>query len=78
MDLETGIKYKQKVENLYSEYDPTIVEKYWYEFWEKNKLFHPDANVAVNTPYDKKYTIVLPPPNVTGILHIGHALTNAI
>jgi len=50
MDLETGIAYKRNIENLGAEYDPTIVEKYWYEFWEKSKFFHPDANVAANTP----------------------------
>ena len=47
------------------------VEDRIYAYWEKNKLFKPKKN-------SKKYSIVIPPPNVTGSLHMGHALNNSI
>ena len=50
-------------------YDQTKVEQKWYKFWEENGYFKPEIN-----PDGKPYTIILPPPNVTGTLHIGHAL----
>jgi valyl-tRNA synthetase len=51
-------------------YEPDAVEKKWYDYWEKEKLFAAEENS------DKKpYSIVIPPPNVTGMLHMGHALT---
>ncbi|MCM1450522.1 MAG: valine--tRNA ligase [Clostridiales bacterium] len=57
---------------LATKYNPAEVEGKWYEYWEKNKLFHsePDAR--------EPYTIVIPPPNVTGVLHMGHMLNNTI
>ena len=56
-----------------SKYNPKETESKWYEFWLKHNYFHsePDKN-------RKPYTIVIPPPNVTGSLHMGHALNNAI
>jgi len=53
-------------------YDPEAVESAWYSYWEQHGLFKPD--------FSKKdyYSIVIPPPNVTGSLHLGHALTVAI
>lgn len=57
---------------LGSRYNPSEIEDKWYETWEKNKLFH-------SKPNDKKaFTIVIPPPNVTGVLHMGHMLNNTI
>ncbi|MEW5299660.1 MAG: hypothetical protein WDW36_002653 [Sanguina aurantia] len=54
-------------------YHPQVVEAAWYEWWEECGFFKPDVNS------DKPpFVIVIPPPNVTGALHIGHALTNAI
>ncbi|NNF74946.1 MAG: valine--tRNA ligase [Flavobacteriaceae bacterium] len=55
-----------------SQYDAKLVEDKWYEYWMKHNYFHsvPDAR----TPY----TIVIPPPNVTGVLHMGHMLNNTI
>jgi valyl-tRNA synthetase len=55
-----------------SKYNPAEVEKKWYRFWMDNKLFHsvPD--------HREPYTIVIPPPNVTGVLHMGHMLNNTI
>ncbi|MDP1853155.1 MAG: valine--tRNA ligase [Candidatus Omnitrophota bacterium] len=56
-----------------SRYNPKEVEEKWYKFWEENKLFS-----AKPTPNKKPFCIVIPPPNVTGILHMGHALNNFI
>ena len=54
-------------------YNPKTVEEKWYKYWYKNKLYH-------SKPDSKKvpYTIVIPPPNITGILHLGHVLNNTI
>lgn len=54
-------------------YDQIKTESKWYKFWEENGFFKPEIN-----PSGKPYTIILPPPNVTGTLHIGHALTVTI
>ena len=55
-----------------SKYDASAVEKKWYDYWMTNKYFH-------STPDSREpYTIVIPPPNVTGILHMGHMLNNTI
>lgn len=54
-------------------YDPSQIEKRWYELWESRRYFHADENSS-----RKPYTIVIPPPNITGILHIGHGLNNTI
>ena len=53
-------------------YEPKDIEAKWYSFWEKGGYF-----VADNKK-EKPYSIVIPPPNVTGSLHIGHALNNTI
>jgi len=50
-------------------YDPGKAERTWYALWEKNGLFRPEA-----VPGGEPYSIVIPPPNVTGSLHMGHAL----
>jgi valyl-tRNA synthetase len=53
-------------------YNPGEVEEKWFKFWDDNDQFS-------SYPNDKKpYTIVIPPPNVTGILHMGHMLNNTI
>ena len=54
-------------------YDHQIVESKWYEKWEKNGYFHAEPN-SEKTPF----TIVIPPPNITGKLHMGHALDNTL
>ncbi len=54
-------------------YDPVGIEKHWYSFWEKEKLFHADDHKT-----GKEYSMVIPPPNVTGSLHMGHALNNTL
>ncbi len=57
---------------LASKYDPQTVESKWYQYWLDNKLFSskPDGH--------EPYTVVIPPPNVTGVLHMGHMLNNTI
>ena len=54
-------------------YEPHEVEKRWYEFWEKEQLF-----AAQEQSPQPSYSIVIPPPNVTGVLHMGHALNNTM
>ena len=54
-------------------YEPREVEKRWYSYWEENHLFAADE-----TSDRQSYSIVIPPPNVTGVLHMGHALNNTM
>ena len=55
-----------------SKYNPSEVENKWYQYWLENEYFY-------SKPNDQKpYTIVIPPPNVTGVLHMGHMLNNTI
>jgi len=60
-------------EELSKVYEPKIVEEKWYKIWESNGYFSPDPEAAA-----KPFVIVIPPPNVTGSLHMGHALDNTI
>lgn len=57
-----------------SEYHPKQVEAAWYAWWEKQKFFHADVEKVLANPDQKKFVMMLPPPNVTGALHLGHAL----
>ena len=57
---------------LASKYNPTDVEGKWYQYWLDNKLFHSEPDGR------EPYTVVIPPPNVTGVLHMGHMLNNTI
>ena len=58
--------------SLAKKYNPQDIEKKWYDYWMKNNYFH-------SVPNEKEpYTIVIPPPNVTGVLHMGHMLNNTI
>ena len=59
--------------NIPKTYDPASVEKKWYKFWEEHKLFHAEPEEG-----KKPFTIVIPPPNITGQLHMGHALDNTL
>ena len=61
---------KQKLSTTYS---PNLIEDKWYKIWEESNAFQPNENSDAET-----YTIMIPPPNVTGILHIGHVLNNSI
>ncbi|PTX63463.1 valyl-tRNA synthetase [Kordia periserrulae] len=58
--------------SIQKKYDPSKIEDKWYQYWMENNYFHsePDEREA--------YTIVIPPPNVTGVLHMGHMLNNTI
>jgi len=55
-----------------SKYNPAEVENKWYQYWMDNRLFHSEPDER------EPYTIVIPPPNVTGVLHMGHMLNNTI
>ena len=53
-------------------YDPSSLESKWYSYWLENRFFN-------SKPDDREpYTVVIPPPNVTGVLHMGHMLNNTI
>jgi valyl-tRNA synthetase len=54
-------------------YQPAQIEEKWYKIWEEKKVFHGDPATG-----GEKYSVVIPPPNITGILHMGHALNNTI
>lgn len=72
MTAETPANQTQE-NNIPKVYDPKSVEEKWYRFWEENRLFHADVE-----PEKQPYSIVIPPPNVTGQLHMGHALDNTL
>ena len=55
-----------------TKYNPTDIEAKWYEYWLQHKFFHSEPDNR------EPYTIVIPPPNVTGVLHMGHMLNNTI
>ena len=57
---------------LSAKYNPSEVEDKWYAYWLKNRCFHSEPDSR------EPYTIVIPPPNVTGILHMGHVLNNTL
>jgi valyl-tRNA synthetase len=58
--------------NLDSKYSPSEIEQKWYKYWLDNKMFHSEPDER------EPFTIVIPPPNVTGVLHMGHMLNNTI
>lgn len=58
--------------NIPSKYDASLVEDKWYAYWMEHKYFHSEVDER------EPYTIVIPPPNVTGVLHMGHMLNNTI
>ncbi|MEO8285792.1 MAG: valine--tRNA ligase [Chloroflexota bacterium] len=60
-------------EGMAKAYNPQAVEARWYDWWEQQGYFTPERD-----PSKTPYTIIMPPPNVTGDLHMGHALTNAV
>ena len=59
--------------SISAQYDPTKVEDKWYKYWMDQKFFHATPKTS-----KEAYTIVIPPPNVTGVLHMGHMLNNTI
>ena len=61
------------IKDIPTAYDPHLVEEKWYRYWLDNAYFTPEIDTKV-----EPYTIVIPPPNITGALHMGHALDNTI
>ena len=59
--------------SIASKYEPASAEAKWYAYWMEHKLFSSSVD-----PNKEPYTIVIPPPNVTGVLHMGHMLNNTI
>ncbi|MCK5662298.1 MAG: class I tRNA ligase family protein, partial [Thiotrichaceae bacterium] len=59
-------------------YKPHTIEQRWYETWEKNGYFSPSQDSSANSSNKKSYCIMIPPPNVTGNLHMGHAFQDTI
>jgi valyl-tRNA synthetase len=68
--------------NLSTVYEPQNVEEKWYQVWEKEGYFHAEANEELRRKKEageaQTFSIVMPPPNVTGFLHLGHALDNTL
>ena len=67
--LSLELNYRMEIA---SKYNPAEVENKWYQYWMEQKLFHSEPDER------EPYTIVIPPPNVTGVLHMGHMLNNTI
>jgi len=59
-------------------YHPSAVEAAWQDWWEAKGFYSCDPVDAMDRPDSKKFVMVIPPPNVTGSLHLGHALTAAV
>lgn len=59
-------------------YDPEAVEAAWQDWWEASGFYKGDAEAAMGRPAEEKFVMVIPPPNVTGSLHLGHGLTAAV
>ena len=63
----------EDAKNIAKTYDPSSFEDKWYKEWTEKGYFHAEPN-----PEKKPFTIVIPPPNVTGQLHMGHALDETL
>ncbi|KAM6974909.1 valine--tRNA ligase, mitochondrial [Tautogolabrus adspersus] len=61
-----------------SAYSPDYVESSWYQWWEREGFFRPEQHESLPQAVDKTFSLCIPPPNVTGTLHLGHALTVAV
>ncbi len=66
------LNYKFYISNVDAKYNPTDIEAKWYQYWLDNRYFHSEPDGR------EPYTVVIPPPNVTGVLHMGHMLNNTI
>lgn len=69
---------KKNIEEFPTSYQPKYVESAWQAWWEKEGYYTPDLEKALKTLPADKFVMVIPPPNVTGSLHLGHALTTAV
>ena len=65
--------HPKNLENIPKAYSPKDAEDKWYKYWEDHNLYHSEIDES-----KQSYTIVIPPPNITGILHIGHILNNTL
>lgn len=81
-DIPKGEKKDVSSDPMPDSYSPKYVEAIWYDWWMKQGFFKPEygrPNGDILAPNEKgRFMMVIPPPNVTGVLHLGHALTNAI
>ncbi|KAK7907877.1 tRNA synthetases class I-domain-containing protein [Apiospora marii] len=79
---ETPAGEKKRLKSLddphFKAYDPIAVESAWYQWWEKEGFFKPQFTEEGEVKPEGKFVIVIPPPNVTGALHMGHALGNSL
>jgi valyl-tRNA synthetase len=64
----------EEIKKAATTYDPDVIEDNYYKIWEERGYFEVDGNKTIQQK-DKNFSIMMPPPNVTGRLHIGHALT---
>lgn len=69
---------KKSLADFPAEYEPQVVEAAWQDWWEKSGFYECDTSEALGVPDSEKFVMVIPPPNVTGTLHLGHALMGAI
>ncbi|KAI9680110.1 MAG: hypothetical protein M1817_005127 [Caeruleum heppii] len=76
--LTAGPVLKSFDDPFYKAYNPTVVEAAWYAWWEKEGFFKPEFTSEGKVKEEGYFVIPLPPPNVTGSLHMGHAVTNAL
>jgi valyl-tRNA synthetase len=76
---QTPAGEKKQIDNMFPpSYQPKYVEAAWQAWWEKCGYYTPDLAKALETNASDKFVMVIPPPNVTGSLHLGHALTTAV
>ncbi|KAJ2621190.1 hypothetical protein GGI26_004359 [Coemansia sp. RSA 1358] len=77
----TKVRWYAAPVHKFEKYDPAVVESDWYDWWQKRGLFKPrDSSDGghIETTRSNEFSMLLPPPNVTGVLHIGHGLTLSI
>ena len=76
---KTPVGEKKRIEDVFpATYQPKYVEAAWQQWWEKEGYYAPDVAEALTKSAEEKFVMVIPPPNVTGSLHLGHALTSAV
>ena len=73
-----GHKKDLSTQPMADAYHPAAVESAWQDWWEASGYYSCDPSFAMGKPDSEKFVMVIPPPNVTGSLHLGHALTAAV
>ncbi|KAE8983535.1 putative valine--tRNA ligase, cytoplasmic [Phytophthora rubi] len=76
--LSSELRERVKTAPLAATYDPTVVEQGWQTYWQQTLRPSPQVESMATPPSNKVFSMILPPPNVTGALHLGHALTVTI